>query len=110
MLWLHTGPCRATLWLHTGPCWAMLWLHTGSCWAMLWLHGPCVWWPALRGVQRVLSTCMAPPEAAPRSHTVPWSCSCSRYRRTIISEGDVDVRTQYLVEGLFSLRKAGFEG
>ena len=31
-------------------------------------------------------------------------------RRTIISEGNVDVRTQYLVEGLFSLRKANFEG
>lgn len=39
----------------------------------------------------------------PPAHPTP---SC----RTIISEGNVDVRTQYLVEGLFSLRKAGFEG
>lgn len=30
--------------------------------------------------------------------------------RRIVSEGDVDIRTQYIVEGLFSLRKANFEG
>lgn len=30
--------------------------------------------------------------------------------RRIVSEGDVDTRTQYIVEGLFSLRKANFEG
>ena len=30
--------------------------------------------------------------------------------RRIVSEGDVDTRTQYIVEGLFGLRKANFEG
>lgn len=30
--------------------------------------------------------------------------------RRIVSEGDVDTRTQYIVEGLFSLRKANFQG
>lgn len=40
----------------------------------------------------------------------PWFARPFLRCRTIIAEGDVDVRTQYLVEGLFSLRKAGFEG
>ena len=47
--------------------------------------------------------CTAHYPALPPAHPTPA-------RRTIISEGNVDVRTQYLVEGLFSLRKAGFEG
>ncbi len=35
---------------------------------------------------------------------------CPPARRSIMSEGDVGKRTQYIIEGLFSLRKAKWSG
>ena len=48
---------------------------------------------------------LAPPLA-------PHPCPCSVFERfrAVLHEGEIDKRVQFIIEGLFAIRKAGFDG